>query len=157
MLKMTPKITRTLFLALFLVSGCMSAQQIREHRIEQNQNIFKTYSTDIQEKIHHGQIDLGFSRQMIELAWGRPDRIYTRFTKDGLLTIWTYTFIQTQTRTQYITVPVYVTDHRSKINTHYRKIWIGHDTKREYPIARVEFDKEGVTAIEYLDERVFSQ
>ena len=147
---MTRKTTCCLLLAFFLVSGCMSAQRTRQHRIEENQDIFNTYSTDIQEKIRLGQIDLGFSRQMIELAWGPPDRIYTRLSKDGLLTIWTYTFIQTQTRTQYITIPVYVRD-QSRINTHYRKIWIGHDTKREYPVARVEFDQHCVTAIEYLD------
>jgi len=151
-LKMTQKTTCTLFLALFLVSGCMTAQQIRKQRIEQKQDIFDTYSPDIQEKISHGRVDLGFSQEMIAMAWGTPDRIYTRLTKEGLLTIWTYTSIQTQTRTQYITIPVYVTDHQGKKNTHYRRIWIDHDTKREYPVARVEFSKEGVTAIEFLGD-----
>lgn len=149
---MTLKITCALFLSLFLISGCMTAQQIRKQRIEQNQDFFDTYSTDIQEKIRRGQIDLGFSRQMIEMAWGTPDRIYTRLTTDGLLTIWTYTFIQTQTRTQYITIPVYSTDHQGKRNTHYKRIWIDHDTKQEYPVARVEFAKEGATAIEFLEQ-----
>ena len=142
-----------MFLALFLISGCKSAQQIRKQRIEQNQQIFTTYSTDIQEQIRQGQIDLGFSEQMTEMAWGSPDRIYTRLTKDGLLTIWTYTFIQTQTSTQSITIPVDGTDHQVTRSTHYRRIWIDHDTKREYPVARVEFNEEVVTAIEFLDNR----
>ncbi len=140
-----------LLIALFLISGCLSAQHIRKQRIEQNQEIFNNYTPEIQEKIRLGQIDLGFNQQMIEMAWGVPDRIYTRLTQKGLLTIWTYTFIQTQTRTQYVTVPVYVTDHQGKRSTHHRRIWINHDTKREYPVARVEFGSEGATAIEFLD------
>lgn len=137
-------------IAAFTLSGCMTAQQLRERRIEKNHELFSTFSPDIQEKVRLGQIDIGFSQDMVRLAWGNPDRIYSRTTKDGVATVWTYTRMRTYTQTERMSIPVHVTDSKGKRRIEYSSVWINRDTEEEYAVARVEFIQGVITAIEQL-------
>ncbi len=73
-------------LASLLVAGCATPQG----RIEKNQSYFDTLSSDAQTKIRAGKVDIGFTRQMVKLALGEPDNVYTRKTEKGTAEIWAY-------------------------------------------------------------------
>ncbi len=138
-------------LAVSLLAGCMSASYVRERRIERHQEIFNTFSSDIQEKIRLGQIDIGFTYDMVRLAWGSPHRVYTRTTDKGMATVWTYTRRKIHTQTERMNIPVRVTDSSGNTSIHNRNVWIDRDTEEEFAVARVEFTTEVVSAIEQLN------
>jgi hypothetical protein len=133
-----------------MLTGCMTAQHLRERRIAKNHELFNTFSPDIQEKVRLGQIDLGFSQDMVRLAWGNPDHVYIRTTKDGVATVWTYTRMRTYTQTEHMSIPVHITDKTGKRRIEYSSVWINRDTEEEYAVARVEFTQGVITAIEQL-------
>jgi hypothetical protein len=132
------------------LTGCMTAQQLRERRIAKNHELFNAFNPDIQEKVRLGQIDIGFSQDMVRLAWGSPDRIYIRTTKDGVATVWTYTRMRTYTQTERMSIPVHIIDRTGKRRIEYSSVWINRDTEEEYAVARVEFTQGVITAIEQL-------
>jgi len=137
-------------IAACMLTGCITAQQLREQRIAKNHELFNAFNPDIQEKVRFGHIDLGFSQDMVRLAWGSPDRIYIKTTSDGVATVWTYTRMRTYTQTERISIPVHVTDSTGKRRTEYSSVWINRDTEEEYAVARVEFTRGIITAIEQL-------
>lgn len=135
----------------FALSACMTAQQLRDRRIASSPEIFNSLSQEIQQKIRAGQIELGFSEEMVRLAWGRPDRIYTRTTNNGEATVWTYSKTRILTQTDRMTIPVQVRDKSGRSSVQYENVWINRDTQEEYTVARVEFTEGTVTALERLD------
>jgi hypothetical protein len=134
-----------------LIAGC-STQQIIDQRIAKNQELFNTYPTEVQDKIRSGQIDIGFTREMVRLAWGEPDQMHKRTTKAGISTVWTYTRGRSLMERERMTVPVTYIDASGRRLVRYRSVWIDWENYREYTIARVEFMEGRVTAIEQLDE-----
>ncbi|MFA7346194.1 MAG: hypothetical protein WCZ86_00405 [Desulfurivibrionaceae bacterium] len=150
MMKKTKPLLLILAVACAL-SACMTAQQIRDRRIASSQDIFNSFSPEIQQKIRAGQIELGFSEEMVRLAWGMPDRIYTRTTDKGEATVWTYSKTRILTQTDRMTIPVQVRDKSGRSSVQYENVWVNRDTREEYTVARVEFNEGMVTALERLD------
>lgn len=134
-----------------VLSACMTAQQIRDRRIAASPEIFSSFSQEIQQKIRVGQVELGFSEEMVRLAWGLPDRMYTRTTDKGEATVWTYSKTRLLTKTDRMTIPVQVRDKSGRSSVQYENVWINRDTREEYTVARVEFTEGTVTALERLD------
>ena len=150
MMKKT-KLLLLILAAAFALSACMTAQQFRDRRIASNLEVFNSFSTEIQQKIRAGQIELGFSEEMVRLAWGIPDRIYTRTTDKGEATVWTYSRTRILTQTDRMTIPVQVRDRSGRSSVQYENVWVNRDTREEYTVARVEFTEGTVTALERLD------
>ncbi|MBI4791261.1 MAG: hypothetical protein HY789_00605, partial [Deltaproteobacteria bacterium] len=120
------RIKKLLLLGLLItiaLSGCMSAQYLRDRRIAENVELFNSYSPDIQEQIRLGQVNLGFSEDMVGLAWGPPDRMYVRTTERGEETVWIYSSRRLLTQTDRMSVPVRVYDDRGRSTIVYRNIW----------------------------------
>ena len=150
MMKKT-KLLLLILAAAFALSACITAQQLRDRRIASSQEIFNSFSTEIQQKIRAGQIDLGFTEEMVRLAWGAPDMIYTRTTDKGDATVWTYSRTRMLTQTDWMTIPVWVRDRSGRSIVQYENVWINRDTQEEYTVARVEFTGGTVTALERLN------
>ena len=112
--------------------------------------MFNAFSPDVQEKVRQGIIDLGFSKDMVYLAWGGPDRVYARTAKEGDATVWSYTVVQTRMYTERMSIPVRYYDRKGRSRTEYHNVWVNRDTGEEYAVARVEFIENVVTAIEQL-------
>jgi hypothetical protein len=149
------RIKKLLLLGLIIgiaLSGCMSAQYLRDRRIAENIELFNSYTPDIQEQIRLGQVNLGFSEDMVGLAWGAPDRMYVRTTERGEETVWIYSSRRLLTQTDRMSVPVRVYDDRGRSTVVYRNIWVNRDLQEEYDVARVEFLLGIVTAIERMDQ-----
>lgn len=78
---------RVVFVSLVLIAaGCAStpAQRIA------GSSAFDTYPSAIQEKILAGEVDVGFTEEMVRLALGKPDQVSRRQTSDGESEVWSY-------------------------------------------------------------------
>ena len=78
---MFPSTLALLGIVLLGNSGCMSPQQARLRRIEKHRDIFQSFPEDIREKVMAGQVEIGFTPDMVKLALGRPNRIRTRLCR----------------------------------------------------------------------------
>ena len=76
------------FLALLLVG--LAACATPKSRIERHQEAFDAYPPAVRESIRAGQAEVGFTRDQVELALGRPDRKYVRKTGAGVQDVWAY-------------------------------------------------------------------
>ncbi len=77
--------------AALLLAGCSTpATRIRDHPA-----IFSSLTPAQQDLIRHGQIAIGFTKEMVELALGNPDHITTRTDANGVTQIWRYTTYET--------------------------------------------------------------
>jgi hypothetical protein len=76
--------------ALFF-AGCSTP----ETRIRANPEIFNRLSVDEQNLIIQGQVAIGFDREMVRLAVGEPDRVWTRTDLEGATEAWSYTTYET--------------------------------------------------------------
>ncbi|MFI5362228.1 MAG: hypothetical protein ACHQ49_09685 [Elusimicrobiota bacterium] len=73
-------------------SACSTVQT----RIQRNQARFDSYPPDIQKEIRRGQVDVGFSREQVEMALGRPDRVERRGGAAGAeQEVWVYATVVT--------------------------------------------------------------
>lgn len=69
-----------------LTAGCASV----DTRIEAHATEFYGYPPAVQERLRTGKIELGDTRMMVEIALGRPDRVYSRTTEAGATDVWAY-------------------------------------------------------------------
>ncbi len=70
-----------------LLVGCVSTPQTR---VERNPDLFATFSEEEKALILEGNIELGFTKEMVLLAAGSPDRKTKKTTSDGVREEWTY-------------------------------------------------------------------
>lgn len=70
-----------------LLAGCDSGVSAR---IQEKATVFNTLTPDQQEMIRNGQIEAGFTTDMVYLALGKPSKIHTKQSPDGPITVWTY-------------------------------------------------------------------
>jgi len=80
-------ITSLLLICTGIVSGCSSSP---DSRIEKNQELFNSLPPGAQASIRAGQVQAGFTPDMVLLALGQPDRRYTRTTQTGSSEVWAY-------------------------------------------------------------------
>jgi hypothetical protein len=73
-------------LAVLAAAGCSTV----DSRIAKNREAFNSWPAPVQDKVVVGQIDLGFSAEQVEVALGKPDRVFTRTSSDGTTQVWTY-------------------------------------------------------------------
>lgn len=73
--------------ALLFAAGCATP----EARIKRNPELFGQLSPADQDLIRQGKVALGFTPEMVKLALGDPDRIYTRTDASGVSESWSYT------------------------------------------------------------------
>lgn len=78
----------TTFTAL-LFAGCESTGVTA--RIQEKRAVYATLAQEQQQMIQSGGLDVGYSPDMVYLAFGKPSRIETKNGADGPVTVWTYT------------------------------------------------------------------
>ena len=67
-------------------AGCSSPSK----RISKNQQLFDTFPAEVQSAIRAGNVDIGFTPEMVVMALGEPARRYTRTTERGASEVWAY-------------------------------------------------------------------
>lgn len=73
-------------LTMIVLAGCGTV----DSRIHSHQAAFDNWPADIRERVQAGHIDVGFTREMVEVALGGPDRTASRTTAQGTSEVWIY-------------------------------------------------------------------
>lgn len=71
---------------LLLTLGCSTV----DSRVSDRQAAFDSWPADVQEKVKAGQVAIGFTPEMVEVALGKPDRLSSRTTERGQAEVWVY-------------------------------------------------------------------
>ncbi len=82
------RILGCLFLLAAFLGGCASGPSAR---IKQNPEAFAAFPEDVQENVRAGEIELGYTEEMVEMALGKPNRVTTRERAEGTERVWIYT------------------------------------------------------------------
>ena len=77
-------------LAVLLAATLLAACASPGSRIRQNEGVYNSYPPQIQEKIRAGQVDIGFTPDMVNLALGEPDRKFSRTSAEGNSEVWAW-------------------------------------------------------------------
>lgn len=132
---------------LVVVAGCSSPA----YRISKNQALFDSFPPDVQANVRQGKVDIGYTKGMVDLALGRPDREYTRRTAVGVTEIWSYTSSYTTSDRQRVEGTFRVRDAGGRYRTVSDSIWVDVDKEHEYEYKRIEFENGMVKAIEEVN------
>ncbi|MEI8351960.1 MAG: hypothetical protein WCG36_06580 [bacterium] len=114
--------------------------------------MFAGFSAPVQEKVRRGEIDIGFSRDMVRLALGLPCRNQSRITEAGVTEIWIYTGMRYVSRLEPVDGGYWYRDRAGRLRRSYDSVWIDRGYQEEFPILRVEFYGGVVKAIERMQK-----
>jgi hypothetical protein len=70
-----------------LLAGCVSTP---DRRISRSPALFESFPPEVQERVRAGEVEIGFTPEMVALALGEPDRRLTRRTAEEDRVIWIY-------------------------------------------------------------------
>ena len=112
------------------------------------EEVLASFPAEIQEKVRAGKVDLGFSRDMVSMALGKPQRVYTRRTATGQIEVWAYSGYETHMDRQRVDGHVRVRDAGGAYRTVYDSFWVDVEQRVEYDRLRVEFTGDAVSAVE---------
>jgi len=73
-------------LGALLLASCSTVNS----RIKANQSAFDGYTPEVQQKIRAGEIAVGFTPEMVEMAWGEPYRKDQVTGEDYAAEVWTW-------------------------------------------------------------------
>ncbi len=71
---------------LLLAAGCSTPAD----RIKQNQAAFDQFPPEVKANIQRGQIAVGYTYTMVEMALGKPDHTFSTTTPQGTSETWVY-------------------------------------------------------------------
>ena len=124
-----------------LLAGCATP----EKRIQQNQEIFDSFPVAAQARIRGGQIDLGFTPDMVRIALGEPQRKTLRRAADGEVEIWSYVDSTRRYDRQRVEIDGLSISGPGGLRSLGGSAWINVEQNREFIRTRVEF-RNGVAA-----------
>ena len=125
-----------------LLAGCATP----EKRIQQNQDVFDTFPVAAQARIRGGQIDLGFTPDMVRIALGEPQRQTLRRSAEGETEIWSYFDSTRRYDRQRVDIDGLSVSGPGGFRSVGGSAWINVEQNREYVRTRVEF-RNGVVAV----------
>lgn len=131
---------------ILMLSGCASP----ESRIRSHPEVFASFPADVQEKVKQGQIEVGYSKEMVFMALGFPQRKYTRVTTTGQNEIWSYTDTRYSSSYQPVSNDYWYRDSDGRLHRMTDWTWVDVGRTTEYERLRVEFESDKVKAIENL-------
>jgi hypothetical protein len=134
-------------LGLLFAIGCDTPST----RIKKNPALYNSFPADVQANIQQGKISVGYNKDMVGMALGKPDREYTRTTATGTTEVWSYTSVYTTTDRQRVSGQFRVRDSDGVYRNVADDVWIDVQQQHEYERLRVEFENGVVKAIENLN------
>lgn len=116
-----------------------------ERRIQQNAELFETFPPDVQESVRAGEVEIGYTPEMVFLALGPPDRKVSRRTADEVREIWFYQgrFLTTDT--------VRVHDQFGRFRPIRPALYLDRTVEHLYTRARLEFVEGKLVSVEQTD------
>lgn len=132
--------------ALILIAGC----QTIDRGIEENAELFATFATDGQRIMRDGEIDLGFTPEMVVIAWDKPDMRQVLRSREVERDIWTYVdrrSVFAGRRFAGYDHEVYVDPHSNTQHSFMRPVYVDIFRTLEIERDRVEFEEGKVVSI----------
>ena len=130
--------------AVFL-TACASTPQTR---IAASPALFATFPENVQANVRSGRIEVGYTKEMVRMALGNPNHVYTRQTAAGASEVWAYTDI----RSTYETVPATGWGWWHGPYGHPYPMsnfgWVDVERTQEYVVLLVEFAGDTVRVID---------
>ena len=130
---------------LLLLAGCASTP---EKRIEQNQKVFDALPVAAQARIRGGQIDLGYTPDMVRIAFGEPQRRLVRRSSLGDAEIWLYLGVDRRFDRQRADIDGLSVSGPGGSRSVTGSAWVNVAQEREFIRLRAEFQNGAVSAIE---------
>ena len=130
---------------LAVAAGCISTP---EKRIQKEPQVFAAFPPEIQAKVRQGEVDMGFTPDMVRLALGAPSRVFTRRTAAGEAEVWIYTDIRYRTDMAPVHAGYWYRGRNGRLYRGYDTSFVDFETREEYPALRLEFTGGKVSAIE---------
>lgn len=130
---------------LVVAAGCVSTP---ERRIARSPELFASFPAEVQAKIRQGQVDIGFTPEMVRMALGEPQGVHSRVTETGALDIWTYTGISHGSTMVPVDSSYAYRDRHGRLRRAYDVGWVPVGYTREYPVLRLEFEGGRLKAFE---------
>lgn len=121
-----------------------------DKRIEKNAEVFNALSPAEQETLREGRVEVGYTEAMAHIAFGRPDEVKERRTKDGISKTWIYySYTEDYEGQQFVGYRRHAfVDKRGRVLIVHRPVDVPVYSERVEEILRVEFENGKVTAIE---------
>ena len=132
------------FSLLLLAAGCATP----EARISRNPEVFAAFPADAQALIRKGQVAIGFTKPMVEMAIGRPSVVSMRQTAEGDAEIWQYIDYDRYPSYRHVPIRHYYRDSRGRVYTVHDFLWVDDDVWYERQRLRLEFRDGKLAAIE---------
>lgn len=140
---------RTQALVLIACAGLLFGCNTPQSRIKKNPELFNSFPADVQAQVQAGKVSIGFNSDMVAMALGKADRVYSRTTAAGNTEVWAYTAYYTSTERQRVRADVRVRDVGGRYRSVVDDFWVDVEQRHEYDRLRVEFGSDGkVTAVE---------
>lgn len=136
-------------LLLCLLAGLAGCQTGPERRIRQNPELFMSLDPEAQELIRAGEVAVGFTPEMVRLAWGRPDERQVTRTAEGESHVWTYVSrhsVYTGRRFAGYDRDVYYDNRSRQYRTFMRPVYVSTYQTVENDVGRVVF-RDGKAAV----------
>jgi erythronate-4-phosphate dehydrogenase len=127
-----------------LLAGCATPAK----RIEQNQDLFDSLPVAAQARIRGGQIDLGFTPDMVRIALGEPQRKLVRRTAAGETEIWLYSTPSARYDRQRADIDGLSLSGPGGARSLGGSAWINVKQNKEFVRTRAEFQNGVAVAIE---------
>jgi hypothetical protein len=135
-----------LMLGVLLLAGCATPAS----RIKKNPELFASFPPEVQAKVREGQIEVGYTHDMVRMALGGPQRIHTRTTQGGATEVWVYTDIAYRSRLEPVESTYWYRSRRGDLHPASSLSWVDLQQRHEYVVLRIEFEGDKVKAIEAL-------
>ena len=124
------------------LAGCATPAK----RIQQNQELFDSFPVAAQARIRGGQIDLGFTPDMVRIALGEPHRQTLRRSAEGETEIWFYFDSTRRYDRQRVDIDGLSVSGPGGLRSISGSAWVNVEQNREFIRTRVEF-RNGVVAV----------
>lgn len=147
-------LTSALLLIGFLAGGCSSTP---ESRIQKNPEAFERLAAEDRERILNGEIAIGFTREMVLLALGEPNRTSTRTTAEGVFENWAYVRQRHARNTGYyhgFAHPRWYYSHYHRGYVRYRPFYPPPSdfVREEYVEKLIQFKEDSVVSFEIVEK-----
>jgi hypothetical protein len=130
-----------------MVAGCISTPA---KRIAKDPELFGSFPPEIQASIRKGEVAIGFTPEMAQMALGSPHRVVERSTTAGETELWLYMGMARDTTMQPVSSSYMYRDRYGRLRQAYDTHWVSVDRTREYPVLRLEFEAGRVKSIEKI-------
>lgn len=138
--------------SLILATGCNLFDPPVERRISKYQEVFNAFPPGIRENLRLGKIGIGYTEDMVRIAFGSPDRRYRRRSQDGETEIWAYRGESARSHHHWIRLDLPMLDPQGHRITRREELKFDLDDHTSYTKTRIEFSAGKVIALEELTD-----